>query len=121
MADRWEDVIYCNLTYTWFICSLSLPQPDQWYRVYLALFLHAGFIHLLFVLLFQYSVTIDIEKVMDFLFSLLFFLSLFDCLRVEWSYYFYDNYCILFSLMATKFSNFSISWLAGCACRASFS
>jgi len=48
------------------ICGLipfaDSSKPDQWYRVYLALFLHAGFIHLFFVLLFQYSVTIDIEK-----------------------------------------------------------
>jgi hypothetical protein len=32
--------------------------------VYLALFLHAGFIHLLFILLFQYCVTLDVEKVL---------------------------------------------------------
>lgn len=50
--------------------------PDQWYRVYLALFLHAGFIHLFFVLLFQYSVTIDIEKLAGCVrMSCIFFLS----------------------------------------------
>lgn len=62
------------------VCGLipfkSSNTPDQWYRVYLSLFLHAGFIHLFLVLLFQYSVTLDIERLAGCVrMSCIFFLS----------------------------------------------
>ncbi|EGD75686.1 hypothetical protein PTSG_07804 [Salpingoeca rosetta] len=47
-------------------CGLSpfaRNAPDQWYRFFLAIFLHAGGIHLFVVLLLQFSLLPDVERI----------------------------------------------------------
>lgn len=46
-------------------CGLSPfagSKPDQWYRFILAIFLHSGVIHVIFVLVFQHGVLADVER-----------------------------------------------------------
>ncbi|OQV17126.1 Inactive rhomboid protein 1 [Hypsibius exemplaris] len=45
---------------------LDPEVPDQFYRLWTAIFLHAGFIHLLITLVFQYVVMRDAEKLTGF-------------------------------------------------------
>eukprot|EP00730_Choanoeca_flexa_P005051 TRINITY_DN11866_c3_g2_i1.p1 TRINITY_DN11866_c3_g2~~TRINITY_DN11866_c3_g2_i1.p1 ORF type:complete len:1308 (+),score=400.38 TRINITY_DN11866_c3_g2_i1:133-4056(+) len=53
------------------VCGLvafaNPDKPDHWYRIYLPMFLHSGALHLFFVLLFQHSVAIDVEKLAGWL------------------------------------------------------
>ncbi|EGD81420.1 hypothetical protein PTSG_02140 [Salpingoeca rosetta] len=46
---------------------LHEDRPDQWYRLYLAMFLHVGFVHLFFVVLMQHSFAVEIEKLAGWL------------------------------------------------------
>lgn len=70
------DQVFCMSDVCGLIPFFTPGSPDQWYRLYLALFIHVGIIHLLVVLLFQHSVATDIEKLAGwFRMSLIYCLS----------------------------------------------
>eukprot|EP00730_Choanoeca_flexa_P001774 TRINITY_DN10777_c0_g1_i4.p1 TRINITY_DN10777_c0_g1~~TRINITY_DN10777_c0_g1_i4.p1 ORF type:complete len:642 (+),score=70.98 TRINITY_DN10777_c0_g1_i4:133-2058(+) len=51
-------------------------KPDQWYRLILAIWLHTGVLHVLFVLLFFHMIAPDVERLAGwFRFGLIFFIS----------------------------------------------
>lgn len=63
-----EDTFTCSLSD---LCGLSgLPTyddgekyaPNQWYRIFIPIFLHAGFLHIIFNLLLQLTMGASIER-----------------------------------------------------------